>query len=340
MSVARKYQRRTHRSRFIASLLAATVGLVMVGAGLQPDTKPKPLPPSPAPPVPVTPTPSAPAHPDLKPDSQPTKPEVKPEDPAVKDELPTVEQIMDKNIEATGGKDNWAKVKTQFTQSTMSSPAIGLKCSINAWRGENGKTLVEMDVNDKGAIRQGSDGETVWIIDPAQGPRILSGDDSEVQLSVAKLDNPLDWKKLYKKTEVAGTVKIAGKTAYKVVCTLQVGDQTVTQFFDKESGLLIKTSTVTKSAIVEFPSDSFPSDYKEVSGVKLAHKYVRKMMMVEVIETIEKIEINPEIPKDKFELPREIKELKEAAGKPAARKPDKAPTPPTTPTTPAKPEKK
>lgn len=329
MSVARKSQR-----LFITGLVATAGGLVMIGAGLQPDTKPK---------APATPAaPAAPAKPDLKPATLPVKPDVKPDAPAAKEPLPTIDQIMDKSIEATGGKANWAKVKTQTTKATMTAPAMGLKGTMSTWRGENGKTFSEIDMENYGKVQQGSDGETVWVIDPNQGPRILDGEERNMQLSMARLDNPIDWKKLFKTTDVAGTEKIDDKTAYKVVCTLAAGDQTLTQFYDKESGLLVKMSITEKSPQGEIPIDIFPSDYKEVSGVKLAHKTVRKIMKTfELTETIEKIEINGEIPKDKFDLPKEITELK-AAAKPAAPAPEKAPTPPAPATPPPapKPEKK
>ncbi|MBC7771528.1 MAG: DUF620 domain-containing protein [Pyrinomonadaceae bacterium] len=315
MSIARKYQR-----PFTTAFLAAA-GMVLVGAGLQPDTKPK----APA------------AQPEVKPAVQPAKPGAKPQTPVAQVDLPTVEQIMEKNIEATGGKANWAKVKTQHTKSTMEAKAFGLKGPVHTWRGESGKYFSEVDLESFGKMQEGSDGDTVWIVEPSQGPRILDGEEREMKLSISRLDNPVDWQKLFKKTEVVGAEKVGDSTTFKVVCTLAVGDQTLTQYFDKESGLLVKMSMVEKGPHGEIAVDVFPSDFKEVSGVKLPYKTVRNVMNFEFIETVEKIDINVEIPKDKFDLPKDIKELKDAA-KAATPKPDAAPATPTPPS--AKPEKK
>jgi hypothetical protein len=47
------------------------------------------------------------------------------------------------------------------------------------------------------------------------------------------------------------------------------GHKDISLFFDKESGLLVKTQKRTKEAGVEVDEENFYSDFKEIDGVKL-----------------------------------------------------------------------
>jgi hypothetical protein len=290
--------------------------------------QPKPAQPAPNQPVP------APA---------PTPAPKTPDQPKTDEKLPSVDEVMEKSIKATGGAEAWAKAKTSATTGTLKIPSAGIEGKMSTWNGENGKSLNVVTLAGFGEVREGSDGDTVWMIDPNAGPRIVTGDERELRLAIAKMNNPLDWKKLFSKIEVKGVEDVEGKPAYKVVGEIEAGKkQPITQYFDKESGLLTKLELTMSSPEGDVQMEMFPTDYKEVGGVKVAHKTKRMIMkMIEMTEVIEKYEINPEIPADKFALPAEIKELKDAKkdDKPKEEKP-KEDKPVTPPPAPAKPEKK
>lgn len=68
----------------------------------------------------------------------------------------------------------------------------------------------------------------------------------------------------------------------------------------------------------EIPTETLFDDYREVNGIKMSFKQTAKMMGNEMKTTVEKAEFNAEIPAAKFELPADIKALKEKADKPAS----------------------
>lgn len=290
------------------------------------------------------PKPAVPAQPAQPPvpapaPATPAKPAEQPKVDAPAEKLPTVDEVMNKYLTATGGTDAWAKYKTSATAGTLEIPSAGIKGKMTAWSGENGKSLSVIDLTGFGEVKEGSDGETVWSIDPNSGPRIVTGDERELRLSLAKLSNPLDWKKLFTTIEVVGVEDIEKKPAYKVVGTIEAGKKLpITQYFDKETGLVTKMELTMSSPEGEVPMEMFPTDYREVGGVKIPHKNKRVIMkMIELIEVVEKYEVNPEIPADKFAIPAEIKEIMDAAKKDEKPKEEKpAVTPPPAP----KPDKK
>lgn len=262
---------------------------------------------------------------------------------AAAESLPKFDEIMEKFISASGGKENWAKIKSMSMTGAFELGGANIKGTTSMWEGEGGKMLTITSLGGFGEIKQGFDGETMWAMDMMGGPRLVTGEEREMMTSMQKVTRPDEWKKLFKSTEVVGIENVADKPSYKVVGVMAgESKQSITQFFDKETGLISKIALTFSSPQGEMPIEVFTTDYKEVGGVKIAHK-TRTVLggAQEMINTVEKVEVNPEIPADKFALPAEIKELKDAekakADKPKDEKPKE--TKPAD-ATPAKPEKK
>ncbi len=270
--------------------------------------------------------------------AQPAPDAVAPAKPAQTEPLPKIDEIMDKFLAATGGKDNWAKIKTMTMTGAFELAGANIKGTTSLFEGEGNKLLSITSLGPIGEIKQGSDGETMWATDVMSGPRLIVGEERDMLVALNKLTRPEEWKKLFKTFEVVAVENVSDKPAYKVVGVF-AGEtkQSVTQFFDKESGLISKVSMTMSSPQGEIPIEIFTTDYKEVGGVKIAYK-TRTVLggAQEMINTLEKIEVNPEIPAEKFALPPEIKELRDAekakADKPKDSKPAETPA--------AKPEKK
>ncbi|MGE3107865.1 MAG: outer membrane lipoprotein carrier protein LolA [Phycisphaerales bacterium] len=252
------------------------------------------------------------------PDPKPAQPTA----PAPAEKLPSADEVVDKFIKASGGAEAWDKVKTMTINGAFELAGMNLKGKTSIWIGEKGKLLNVTELPGFGEIKQGSDGETMWSSDAAMGPRIVEGEERETLALMEKLRDPQAMKTEFKTLEVAGVTDIDSKPAYKLVATPKGKDaQPITSYFDKESGLLVKMSMTMSSPQGEVRIEVFSSDYKEKDGVVMSMK---SRMVIggiqEIITTIEKVEINPDIPAEKFELPADIKALKDAA-KPATDKP-------------------
>jgi zinc protease len=137
---------------------------------------------------------------------------------------------------------------------------------------------------------------------------VLQGDEKADMLRRAAFNSDLHWRKLYKKAECVAEEKVDGKPAYKVVLTTPEG-QTRTNYYDKESGLEVKTTGTAKTQMGDVPVESLVSDYKKVDGILLPHKVQQKMLVQEMVVTLEKVEFNAKLPKDRFDVPDEIKKL-------------------------------
>lgn len=229
-------------------------------------------------------------------------------------DLPKGETILDKFVEVTGGKAAYAKVKSDVSTGEMTMGAMGLKGKLVAYSQAPDKRLMEITIEGIGKISEGSNGELAWSYSAMQGPRLKEGDEKAEALQQARHGGDAEWRELYTKAETVGMEQIDGKDAYKVTVTPKAG-KPQTRWYDKSSGLLVKIAMTSKSPMGEISVESFPSDYRKEGELVVAHKILTKLAGQELGMTIDKVEHNVEIPKDKFEPPAEVKALIKPAAK-------------------------
>jgi hypothetical protein len=145
-----------------------------------------------------------------------------------------------------------------------------------------------------------------------QGPRVKDGDEKAETLLQAKFNSDLNWRDLFKTAETVGVETVDGKECYKVVLTPKTGSPN-TRWFDKETNLLVRMSMTSKSAMGEIQADSLVSDYRKEGDVMVPHKMIVKAGPMEFVATVDSVQHNPEIAKDRFDIPDEIKALLQKA---------------------------
>jgi zinc protease len=231
------------------------------------------------------------------------------------DDLPKGETILDKYVEATGGKAAYAKVKSDVSTGEMTLGAMGLKGKLTSYSQAPDKRLMEITIEGIGKLSEGSNGEVAWSHSAMQGPRLKEGEEKAEALLQGKHGADAQWRDLYTSAQTTALETVDGKECYKVVLTPKSG-KPQTRWYDKNSGLLIKMAMTSKSPMGEIAVESLLSDYKKEGDLLLPHKVVTKLAGQEMGMTIDKIEQNVEIPKEKFEPPAEVKAL---MNKPAAK---------------------
>ena len=224
------------------------------------------------------------------------------------DDLPKAETILDKYIEATGGKAAYQKHHSEVEKSTMEMAAMGIKASVTAYRVEPNKSLAETDLGGIGKMRDGSDGTVYWQSSSMMGPHVKEGAEKTQAMIMARFNLELNWREVFKDAKTTGTDTVDGKECYKVELTPAEGPA-ITQCYDKESGLMVKQVMTTTGPMGEVTAESFASDYRKEDDVLVPHKMKTKVAGQEVTMTVDSVTFNSDIPADKFALPDEIKAL-------------------------------
>ena len=223
-------------------------------------------------------------------------------------DLPKAETILDKYIEATGGKAAYQKLHTQMQSGTFEMSAAGIKGAVTMYRAEPDLAYTEIVLEGIGKIADGFDGKVAWSNSAMQGPHVKDGAERAQALQTSRFNGELHWRETYKTAETTGIEAVDGKDCYKVVLTPAEGSP-VTHYYDKETGLLAKMSLISQTPMGEVPSDSFATDYRKEGDILMPHKVRQSVAGQEFTITIETVKLNPEIPKDRFDLPDEIKAL-------------------------------
>ncbi len=224
------------------------------------------------------------------------------------DDLPKGETIVDKYIESTGGKAAYEKVKSDISTGSMTLGAMNLKGSMVAYSKAPDKRVVEVSFEGIGKMTEGVDGDLAWSMSAMQGPRIKDGDEKAESVRQARYNSDVNWRDAYKSAETTGSEMVDGKDCYKVLMTSKDG-KTSTRWYDKKSGLLLKMAMTSKTPMGEVNVEIFPGDYRKEGDILMPHKTVSKLAGQELVMTIDKVEQNVEIPKEKFEPPAEVKAL-------------------------------
>lgn len=229
------------------------------------------------------------------------------EKPAEKKEL-TAEQILDRYVEATGGRARYEKLQSQASTAVIEVQGKNIKSRVEMYQATGGRSYVASELPGAGKMEQGTADGIAWEKSVIRGPRIKSGAELASALREADLRSRIDWRRYYPKVELAGTEIVDVSDCYKVVLTPAEG-KPETRYFDRNTGLLVKSSRTVSTQMGEIPAETRFSDYRKVDGILTPFRLEQKLLNMVQVTTIEKLSYDTEISPEKFALPDEIKAL-------------------------------
>jgi zinc protease len=142
-----------------------------------------------------------------------------------------------------------------------------------------------------------------------QGARLKTGDEKAFAIRSANSQSKfVDWKRFYKSIETVGIEDINGKPAYKIMLTPLEG-KPETDYYEKDSGLLVKESGTMASPMGEVPVETQISDYRKEGALLVPHKVKSGLVGQQIEITVDSLKFNAEIPKDRFDPPVDVKAL-------------------------------
>ena len=183
--------------------------------------------------------------------------------------LPTGETLMDDYTEAIGGKKAIEKFRTRRSEGTFEMKAVGLSGTLELVQAEPDKMLIKIDLPGIGKIENGFDGETAWENSIATGARVLEGEEKNQLARRALFAADSQWRKVYETATTRGEDKIGDRAVWVVELKPIGSDKPQTNFFDKETKLLLKIKMTAVSPMGDIAVESDFSDYREVDGIKM-----------------------------------------------------------------------
>jgi len=222
--------------------------------------------------------------------------------------LPTGDAVLAKYVEATGGVAAYDAIKNRVVHARMEIMGAGVVLGLTVYNAPPASLYTVVESEATGRVETGVSGGVAWENSALRGAIVKDGVERDDALRDAIFDRMAHWKEHLKSAECVGTTDVNGKPAYRVVATPKTGSPQ-TLYFDKDTGLLVRTETTVNSAAGAVPVVAEPGDFRKVDGIKLAFTSRMKVMGQDRVVTIEKVEHNVELPADRFALPAEIRPL-------------------------------
>lgn len=232
----------------------------------------------------------------------------------------TGEQILDKNLDATGGREAWQQIKTFLLEAKFTGPApsiLTLSVVMPITLGEGGTLHFAYEKPDKVRWLTSVDGVGDFLYACNGGVQWRNRDDGSLDVdrsgksNCKSPDTPKSWGDKYKKIEAKGVKKFSGRSTYVVRSTTRTGN-TLTEFFDQETFLRVRSErmlAIPGYRAVTVVEDY--SDYREVNGLKIPF-FTRKSVwkgtgIEESTTTVTHCAINTKLPESTFAVPPETK---------------------------------
>ena len=214
----------------------------------------------------------------------------------------TAEQILERSIEATGGRKAIEKVAGTVAKGEIEILPDHAHALIEYYAKAPAKRLIVTTFEGLGEIRQGCDGASAWTQDPDRGVRDLAGAEKDAALRECVFHAAIKWREFYPKVELAGKEKVGEREAHKIVMHPASGKPEI-RYIDAENFLILRqvSNRETAKGGVEIRADM--SDYRDVEGVKVPFQIRQTMPGYELLIKLYVVENNAVIDDARFLKP-------------------------------------
>ncbi len=229
---------------------------------------------------------------------------------AVSASAQTVDELIEKNIQARGGREKIKAVQSiRYTGKMMVGP--GMEAPFVRESARPNKMRMEFTIQGMTAV-QTFDGTNAWALMPFLGKKeaeAMSADELKEVEDQADIDGPLvDYKEKGHTVELIGKEDIEGTPAYKLKVTKKNGGVDFT-YLDAENFLEIKGTSKRTVRGQDLEFETALGDYKEVDGVLYPYSIEQKAKGGSgsgFAVTIDKIETNPTLSAERFSKPASV----------------------------------
>ncbi|MEP1093947.1 MAG: insulinase family protein [Cyclobacteriaceae bacterium] len=211
----------------------------------------------------------------------------------------TAESVLNKYLEAVGGREKLAELKS--VKMSMEASMMGQTVNMEVSKAAPNMSRLEVKMGGNVMQKQVFDGKK-GKLSGMGGESIVEGDDAlDMALSSAMfeeivyLENNID-------TELSGVENINGKDAYGIEVKAPSG-KTSTRYYDVETGYLVRTTNVIEGPQGAMTLSTDLGDYAEYDGYffpTTMKQPINPQMKMDI--NVTEVVINAELPADLFKI--------------------------------------
>ncbi len=216
--------------------------------------------------------------------------------------LPTSDAILDKYLQAVGGREALEKITSRVEKASLTVPG-GPQVSIDIYAKAPDKRISIMHMREGDSVTA-FDGHQGWLSNPGRPTRPMSDQDNKVAKLDADLHFAADVKQLFSSFQVRDSEKIGDREVYLVVG--KNDDQPpVRLYFDAESGLLVRMVRYTETPLGRNPSQVDFADYRQADGVKIPYRWTLARPGQRFTIQVNEVKQNVPVDDTQFNMPGE-----------------------------------
>ena len=162
--------------------------------------------------------------------------------------LPSAGQVFERYVRATGGESAWRSKRSERDEiegRALGSNRVILRATLLHTRSGNALHQIHAPEEASEGVYNG----IAWAWTKLSGPRIKHGVDRDEAIRAARMLEEADWRRLFPKSRVADVEEIEGRRCYRV--SMLPSDEGRAEWFDAETGLLVKQETLDSVSTVE-----------------------------------------------------------------------------------------
>lgn len=226
-------------------------------------------------------------------------------------DLPTGQKVVDRFVEATGGKEKYEAVQTMTAKGTFLIQQAGREGTLEIHYEKPDKIRINLEIPGLGKIEKGNLGDVAWEMSAVTGNRLLQGEEARRFREIASMKTTYDPSSVYESIENTGIEQVDGEPCYKVTMKRKGSDVEDATYYSVETGLAIKSVTHEATPAGPVTAHTTFSDYKEIDGIKTPMRQVQELAGLGMTQEIkiESLRYNEPIEESVFELPEPVRQL-------------------------------
>ena len=180
-------------------------------------------------------------------------------------ETPSVDKILDRYVQAIGGKAVFDKMTTRVIQATLETPMLSAPASMEVRRKAPNKTWSKIDAGPAGEGIEGCDGTVAWAKSP-KGVTEKTGEELANALREATF-NDAALRTTYPDLKFKGTEKMGDADVYLLESNPSASTHELF-YFDVKTGLNVRRDSEAQVGGKAQKTETTFADFRDVDGVK------------------------------------------------------------------------
>jgi hypothetical protein len=221
--------------------------------------------------------------------------------------LPSARSIIDRHVEAIGGRKAILSHTSSHATGTMIVAGSGITGVLDIYSAKPAQSLMKINLGGIGDVVEGFDGVNGWTISPIMGPALTQGKELEQKKFDADFYSDLHEEGRYTSMKTVEKTTFDGRQCYKVSLIKKDGSEDF-DFYDVETGLRAGSMGTRETQMGPTAITMVSADYKKFAGILIPTTLKQSAMGAEQVLTLTSVEFD-NVPPSTFDPPAQIKAL-------------------------------